>query len=335
MPLPADRAHDVPHQQSDLPQEPQQDSLSRRLTTLPDGHPSSPNDDDGAPRKPTVDLRDLELPVDDRVSSSRPADRTDSVERQELEVSDAWREQLPALQSLWDQHKERWPDREKPTADRSADEPGSWRSDSGLYLSAKDNEKAGDVFGRIRTAEQELTEVMEVVENETSGARLAGLENRLKGEDRCKEKIASDLQERLSQPVQDINEIAAKMHDVVRYTYLFPADQYARGQHQVRQNLEYRGYELVLSRDSWENSQYKGVNTRWATPDSVIFEVQFHTRESYEGKQLTHTAYERLRSGIATEAERPELREFQERVTACIAIPTDAHEFPDYRKEGY
>jgi hypothetical protein len=332
MPLPADRAHDAPHQQPDLPQEHQQDSLSRRLTTLPDGHPSSPHDEDGNPRKPTVNLRDLELPLDDRAS---PADRTDSAERQELEVSDTWREQLPELQSLWDHHLERWPDKEKPSVDRSADEPGSWRSDSGLYLSAKDNEKASEAFNHIRTVEQELTMVVEVVEHGTPDARLAGLEHRLKGEDRYKEKVANDLQERLNPPSQDISEIAAKMHDVVRYTYLFPADRYGHGQQQVRQKLEDRGYELVLSRDSWDNSQYKGVNTRWATSDSVIFEVQFHTRESYEGKQLTHGAYERLRSGDTTEAERAELREFQHRVTACIANPADAHDFPDYRKEGY
>jgi hypothetical protein len=108
MPLPADRAHDAPHQQPDLPQEHQQDSLSRRLTALPDGHPSSPHDEDGNPRKPAVNLRDLELPLDDRAS---PADRTDTAERQELEVSDTWREQLPELQSLWDHHLERWPDK--------------------------------------------------------------------------------------------------------------------------------------------------------------------------------------------------------------------------------
>ena len=134
MPLPADRAHDAPHQQPDLPQEHQQDSLSRRLATLPEGHPSSPHDEDGTPRKPTVNLRDLELPLDDRAS---PAERTDSAERQELEVSDTWREQLPELQSLWDHHLERWPDKEKPSADRSADEPGSWRGDSGLFLAPK------------------------------------------------------------------------------------------------------------------------------------------------------------------------------------------------------
>jgi hypothetical protein len=332
MPLPADRAHDAPHQQPDLPQELQQDSLSRRLTTLPDGHPSCPNDEDGTPRKPTVNLRDLELPLDDRPS---PADRTDSAERQELEVSDTWREQLPELQSLWDRHLERWPDKEKPSADRSADEPGSWRSDSSLYLSATDNEKAGDVFSHIRTVEQELTKVLKIVEHETPDAMLAGLGNRLKGEDRYKEKVANDLQERLNPPAQDIGDIAAKMHDVVRYTYLLPAGQYGHSQQQVRQKLEDRGYELVLSRDSWDNSQYKVINTRWATSDSVIFEVQFHTMESYEGKQLTHEAYERLRSADTPEAERVELREFQHRVTACIAVPADAHEFPDYRKEGY
>src|SRR5690349_6975626 len=167
MPLPADRAHDAPHQQPDLPQEHQQDSLSRRLTALPDGHPSSPHDEDGNPRKPAVNLRDLELPLDDRAS---PADRTDTAERQELEVSDTWREQLPELQSLWDHHLERWPDKPNPTVDRSADEPGSWRGDSGLFLSAADNKTADRILDRARQAEQKITDSMTAIEAEIPGA---------------------------------------------------------------------------------------------------------------------------------------------------------------------
>jgi hypothetical protein len=190
MPLPADRAHDAPHQQPDLPQEHQRDSLSRRLTTLPDGHPSSPNDEDGALRKPTVDLRDLELPLDDRPS---PADRTDSPERRELEASDAWREQQPELQSIWDHHLERWPDKEKPSADRSADEPGSWRSDSGHYLNSVENANAENALSRVRRAEQVATSTMTEIESSTPDAFLLGLDRRLKGDDRCKEKIAREV----------------------------------------------------------------------------------------------------------------------------------------------
>src|SRR5690349_608604 len=169
MPLPADRAHDAPHQQPDLPQEHQQDSLSRRLTTLPDGHPSSPHDEDGAPRKPTVNLRDLELPPDDRASLP---DRTDTAERQELKVSDTWREQLPELQSLWDHHLERWPAEGKPAVDRAEDEPGSWRGDSGLYLNAEENLTAEHSLERVRKAEPDVTKAIKSIATETPGAAL-------------------------------------------------------------------------------------------------------------------------------------------------------------------
>ena len=37
----------------------------------------------------------------------------------------------------------------------------------------------------------------------------------------------------------------------------------------------------------------KGINSQWIDPDSgQRFEVQFHTRISFEAKQLTHSAYE-------------------------------------------
>ena len=43
--------------------------------------------------------------------------------------------------------------------------------------------------------------------------------------------------------------------------------------------------------------KYKGINSQWIEPDSgQRFEVQFHTRISFEAKQLTHPAYERLRT---------------------------------------
>ena len=47
----------------------------------------------------------------------------------------------------------------------------------------------------------------------------------------------------------------------------------------------------------WSDDKYKGINSQWIEPDSgQRFEVQFHTRISFEAKQLTHHAYERLRT---------------------------------------
>ena len=46
------------------------------------------------------------------------------------------------------------------------------------------------------------------------------------------------------------------------------------------------------------------------------FEVQFHTRISFEAKQLTHDAYEKLRTKQADKFEQMVLEAFQKKV-AC------------------
>ena len=38
------------------------------------------------------------------------------------------------------------------------------------------------------------------------------------------------------------------------------------------------------------------MNSQWIEPDTVSVQVEFHTRISSEAKQLTHKAYERIRS---------------------------------------
>ena len=47
----------------------------------------------------------------------------------------------------------------------------------------------------------------------------------------------------------------------------------------------------------WTSDQYKGINSQWRRAgDGLRFEVQFHTQSSLEAKELTHKAYERIRS---------------------------------------
>jgi hypothetical protein len=49
--------------------------------------------------------------------------------------------------------------------------------------------------------------------------------------------------------------------------------------------------------------------------------VQFHTRASFEAKQLSHAAYERIRDPQTSAAEVDELEEFQRQICAKIPIP--------------
>ncbi|HLH59280.1 MAG TPA: hypothetical protein VKV33_09025 [Streptosporangiaceae bacterium] len=190
-----------------------------------------------------------------------------------------------------------------------------------------------DAIGRIPDAEKSISEDIQTVERTTrSGAWLEGFEHRLKGEDRLKEKIA---ERRKHEPDKPPTDIVHAVPDAIRYTFCLNPEDYAVGYYEIKENLESRGYEMYQSKNSWTDPEYKGINTRWVTPDGQRFEVQFHTPESFHAKHhVTHEAYERLRSHPSPD-EKLELHEFQRYVSCWIRIPNDATDIPDFKKKDY
>jgi hypothetical protein len=92
---------------------------------------------------------------------------------------------------------------------------------------------------------------------------------------------------------------------------------------------------MFYSKNYWTHPEYKGVNTRWVTPDGQRFEVQFHTPDSFHAKHhVTHLAYERIRNATSR-AELRELHAFQREVSSWIQVPDGAADIPDYKKEGF
>ena len=99
--------------------------------------------------------------------------------------------------------------------------------------------------------------------------------------------------------------------------------------------MQNQGFDLVKLKNSWLDGQYKGINSQWV--DSATgqrFELQFHTRISFEAKQLTHGAYERIRTRQADEFEEMVLEAFQQKVTAEVPVPPGAVGIPDYPERG-
>lgn len=95
--------------------------------------------------------------------------------------------------------------------------------------------------------------------------------------------------------------------------------------------LEQRGYTMFYSKNHWPTDpEYKGINTRWRTPDGVRFEVQFHTPESFHAKQeLTHKAYERIRNPVLSDDERGTLITFQRTIYSSLELPPGSAEIED------
>ena len=182
---------------------------------------------------------------------------------------------------------------------------------------------------RVRETEEfVITPAIRRVEAQDPSRSLVGLEFRLKGRERLSEKVAEAVEER----GRSVTEAFGLVKDAVRFTFCYSEDRYTDGVLEDCERLEAEGFLRFDRKNSWAEGEYKGINSRWRTPDGgQIFEVQFHTRASFEAKQETHWAYERLRALPDDEVEVRQLRTYQREVTAKIPHPPGATEIPDYR----
>jgi hypothetical protein len=119
--------------------------------------------------------------------------------------------------------------------------------------------------------------------------------------------------------------------DAIRYSFVYEEAKYTAGVHADCDRIRSAGFEPADRQNSWADDQYKGINGRWREPGSgQLFEVQFHTQDSYDAKQATHAAYERIRDPSTPPGEVRQLRAYQREVCATILIPPGATEIPDY-----
>jgi hypothetical protein len=288
-------------QQADLPQDtqPEQADLPARLERLPVGHPSSPYRDDGARKPSPPDLAKYELPLPD-----------DS----ELPEADQAR---TAPDGSWD-----WKSHHLTPAESRAGDQGI------AHCRGREGRDADGEY-----ADRGLTPAMRRIEAQLDHGHLAANTEQfaLKEPDRYKEKLAKLI---ARFPGESPEDLAMKIHDGVRYTFVSTTETYVSTFWDVSRNLRESGFELMVRTNTWGNDEYKGVNTRWRDSDSsLIFEVQVHTYESLDAKERTHKAYERI-NDVRTPVEDIEaMRDYQKGISAQVPHPRGWQGIPDYRKE--
>ena len=102
------------------------------------------------------------------------------------------------FEALWKAHLERWPEPDEgpAAADRSwpDDPPGSWRGVGNRFLTPDQNAEADRMIELLRRPEKAVTELLRKIQQDNPfGGHLVGLDHRLKGEDRLKEKIVDKM----------------------------------------------------------------------------------------------------------------------------------------------
>ncbi len=272
-----------------------------------------------------ADLR-VAVSAEESVTAQRGAAR-------EQAAAEKWGETAKESRWMWTEYQRRWPREERAQVDRPDDPPGSWRGEGNRVLDPAPNGRVESECDRIAELERDkISPAMRATESQDPDRHLIGFdEHRLKGRDRIKEKIYGLIKEQSFSPEQAVSHVP----DAIRYTFQYQEARYTQGVLADIARLKDQGFELDKLKNSWSGDQYKGINSQWIEPDTgQRFEVQFHTRISFEAKQLTHDAYKRLRSQQADVFEELVLEAFQKKVTAEVPVPPGADGIPDYPERG-
>lgn len=157
------------------------------------------------------------------------------------------------------------------------------------------------LFDQISKVEPEITRDMQRIAGK---GKLAGLEFRKKTVESLTRKIITDSQtENIS-----FSKAASEINDALRYTTIFNSDTFEKEYSKMKQDLITEGYKVVKVKNTWLiDGPYKGVNTV-VEKDGINFEMQYHTRESFDLKNgPLHELYEKYRDTNTSNRERMKL----------------------------
>ncbi|MCV6631540.1 MAG: hypothetical protein OIF50_16950 [Flavobacteriaceae bacterium] len=170
--------------------------------------------------------------------------------------------------------------------------------------------KARQLINKLRLIEPKVTEDLTGLASK-NGGEMKGLDYRLKSEESLTRKLKSDG-------------LNAPMNDVLRYTTTFTETSFVKGVQNVLNDLRSEGYEVVKIKNTFEEGVvYKGINTNVKSPDGHIFELQFHTPDSFNVKQnMNHSLYEEYRLLDPKSSRAIELKKIMMNNSDKIVIPS-------------
>ena len=118
---------------------------------------------------------------------------------------------------------------------------------------------------------------------------IYGLKNRVKTKDSYLRKIRAEYK-------ADGNTYEVK--DIIRYTLgTNNPDDLVERMNAAIDELSEMDYNTIRLKNTWNSTldPYKGINTTVVAPNGQKFEVQYHTKESFEMKEKMHELYEKQR----------------------------------------
>ena len=181
-----------------------------------------------------------------------------------------------------------------------------------------DNAKqyAKNISDKAKQSEPAIRKVLQGFEDDD--CILIGLEKSLKTEESITRKILFDM----NQSNMKMKDAADAIGDSVRFTYIIDPNNYTQKTVELLGKIRDSGYEILKIKNTWDSAMYKGVNVSLKAPDGTLFEVQFHTTDSFIVKECdTHLFYEIRRNENVPAYDRALAKKIQKLFTSTILIP--------------
>jgi hypothetical protein len=230
-------------------------------------------------------------------SMARISEQTaDNEEANVANTLDTEAQNAKAFTDITDGAPARAPAAESSTIGSKLADDGGWEGENGLHLSPQENAAADHFLANARDAESKISPVVLGIRDEIPAADTVGYPDYVvKDPESFKRKLATTLAE---SPNRDLDGALADMKDSVRYTLKFPGEgtTYTDGVTTTIDRFTAAGYEPVKFKNTWGSPAYQGINSFWRDPQTGhVFEMQFHTQDSFDAKMVTHDLYEQAR----------------------------------------
>ena len=165
-----------------------------------------------------------------------------------------------------------------------------------------------------------ITKDLQSIIDKTNG-RLAGLDYRIKSTDSLVRKLIDKSEAKGI----SVDEYASKITDILRYTNVSTTKNFTGDYYSIIDNLIKKSYNIVEVTNTLGdiNASYRGINCLVSDKDGYIFELQFHTEESLNIKEVNHKLYEELRLKTTNKARQLELYKEMQKKSTEIPMPPD------------
>ena len=165
-----------------------------------------------------------------------------------------------------------------------------------------------------------ITKDLQNIIDKTNG-RLAGLDYRIKSTDSLVRKLIDKSEAKGI----SVDEYASKITDILRYTNVSTTKNFTGDYYSIIDNLIKKSYNIVEVTNTLGdiNASYRGINCLVSDKDGYIFELQFHTEESLNIKEVNHKLYEELRLKTTNKARQLELYKEMQKKSIEIPMPPD------------